>query len=285
MVIKKSQEQRSAGNNSTLYQSDRDIVINHNSNYQEMRQISLDVYKANCLELKDIASKVAYDRATEITDKLLNKIVKISNDFNFASDPDFQYLIYSMQTEFARTGDEYLGDLLTDVITDRSQNKDRDILQITLNESVAVIPKLTRNQINALSIIQIFFHTKFTANNPNDFERKFQKIYNLTKGVESLSESDFLHLQYSGSLSINHLLKKDILREYYEKYKNIWGEDLSVDKFDSFLSENCPNLHKCINLVNKKEMHRCELTSVGMLIGLANLKRIFPDINYKTWIK
>lgn len=52
-------------------------------------------------------------------------------------------MLFSAQKEHARIGDEDLGDLLVQLLVDRTKVRDRNLVQIALNESLEVAPKLT----------------------------------------------------------------------------------------------------------------------------------------------
>lgn len=129
--------------------------------YSEVREVALDVFKANFYELSGIAKDVAKARAEQVTEDFLSKLQKENpNGLGKANDPDFQYALFTVQKEYARTGDKDLGDLLVDLLVDRSKQKQRDILQIVLNESLNTAPKLTDNQLASLAIVFLFRYTQ-----------------------------------------------------------------------------------------------------------------------------
>jgi hypothetical protein len=63
-----------------------------------------------------------------------------------------QYAVFTAQREFARSGDDQLGDILVDILVDRTKEPDRSLLQIVLNESLNVAPKLTADQLAAFCL-------------------------------------------------------------------------------------------------------------------------------------
>lgn len=158
-MLNKDQAQ-SASNNSVAVQAGRDVVIT-GMTYAEVRQVALDVCRANLLELKGIAESVAKERAEEITDNFLTKLqAKNPEGLSKAQDPGFQYDLFTVQREYAKTGDRELGDLLVDLLVDRSKLSQRDILQIVLSESLNTAPKLTEQQLAALAVMFLFKHTQ-----------------------------------------------------------------------------------------------------------------------------
>lgn len=148
---------------STAIQAGGNVTITKTGlTYAEVRDIALDVYRANFYELQGVAKEIAKARAEEITEGFLSKLQKEHPaGFEKANDPDFQYALFTVQKEYARNGDKDLGDLLVDLLVDRSKHEQRDILQIVLNESLITAPKLTENQLAVLAVI---FLSKYTQN-------------------------------------------------------------------------------------------------------------------------
>src|SRR5207244_8541795 len=126
----------------------------------EVRQIALDVFRGNYLSLAGEAVRVARGRAEEVTDAFLRKLQEQNpGGVRQAAEPDFQHAVYTVQKEYARCGDKELGDLLVDLLVDRTKESSRSILQIVLNESLSVAPKLTQAQLAALSLVFLFLYT------------------------------------------------------------------------------------------------------------------------------
>lgn len=157
----KNQEQNVA-EGSTAIQAGGNVTITKTGlTYAEVRDIALDVYRANFYELAGVAKEIAKARAEEITEGFITKLQKEHpSGLEKANDPDFQYALFTVQKEYARNGDKELGDLLVDLLVDRSKHEQRDILQIVLNESLSTAPKLTENQLAVLAVIFLFKYTQ-----------------------------------------------------------------------------------------------------------------------------
>jgi len=161
-MLSKDQNQN-VGDGATAYQASGNLsVVNVGITYSEARQIALDVAQTTFHELSGAARELAGSRVEEITDQV---IAKLANDYpeglQKAKDPDFQYALYSVQKEYARNGDEDLGELLVDLLVDLSKQDQRNILQIVLNESLTTAPKLTESYLATLSVL---FLLKYTQN-------------------------------------------------------------------------------------------------------------------------
>ncbi len=158
-MLNKEQEQNVTGG-STAIQAGRDVTI-LGLTYAEVRDVALDVFQANFYKLAGLAKETAQARAEEITEEFLSKLQKeYPSGLEKAHDPDFQYALFTVQKEFARNGDKDLGDLLVDLLVDRSKHEQRDILQIVLNESLGTASKLTESQLSVLAVIFLFKYTQ-----------------------------------------------------------------------------------------------------------------------------
>jgi hypothetical protein len=164
----------------------------------------LDVAKATFFELTGAAKETASLRVEEITDQVIKKLEKdLPAGLQRAMDPDFQYALYTVQKEYARNGDKDLGDLLVDLLVDRSKQDQRNILQIVLNESLVVAPKLTDSHLAALAVIFLFKYTQnFDVGDHKTLGSYLDK--HLSPFVSKLSKglAGFQHLQFSGCGSI-----------------------------------------------------------------------------------
>ncbi len=203
-MLNKDQSQ-DVGNGATAIQAGGNVtVVNAGVTSTEARQIALDVAKATFYELTGAAKEIASVRVEEITDQVIKKLEKdFPAGLQKAKDPDFQYALYTVQKEYARNGDKDLGDLLVDLLVDRSKQDQRDILQIVLNESLATAPKLTDTHLAALAVIFLFKYTQnFGIGNHQMFGDYLDK--HLLPFVSKLSKNHagYQHLQFSGCGSI-----------------------------------------------------------------------------------
>jgi hypothetical protein len=107
MISDKVQKQQ-GGDSSTNLQG-KSIVIHQGISYSDAKEIALDVYRANFLQLSQDAAELARDRAEELTDNFLVKL-KEENEAAVSemSTPGMQAAIYEAQKQYAKTGDKNL---------------------------------------------------------------------------------------------------------------------------------------------------------------------------------
>jgi hypothetical protein len=350
-MLNKEQAQ-AVGGGSTAVQAGGNIVITQvGLSYTEVRDVALDVFRSNFYQLAGPAMETAKARATEITEDFLKKLqAEHPEGFKKGQDPDFQDALFTIQKEYAKTGDKDLGDLLVDLLVDRSKQDQRDILQIVLNESLATAPKLTEAQLSALSIIFFFRYTQ-----PLGIESHDSLAKHFDRHVLPFSErlvtnpSCYRHLEFAscGSVQMNEISLEHALAQTYQglflkgfeaseietrgvtigmdgrffipclnnsaKFQvrainrnaleqNIDANAISADDKAKILAlfdvekmshaeirETCiklrPYMGKVFDTWSGSSMKSFTLTSVGMAIGHANIKRLIGEFaSLSIWI-
>jgi hypothetical protein len=216
-MLNKDQKQE-LGEGATAIQAGRDIHVGVTAT--EARNIALDVAKATFYELSGSARVTASDRVEVITDKVIQKLERdFPAGLQKAQDPDFQYALLTVQKEYARSGDDDLGDLLVDLLVDRSKQDDRDILQIVLNESLATAPKLTDTQLSCLAIIFLFRYTQNQGvGNHAMLGEYFDKNVLPFSGRLVKNNASYQHLEFTGcsSIQMGEISIEDILGQSHQ---------------------------------------------------------------------
>ena len=127
----KDQNQQVSDSGTAIQAGGSVTLINTGLSYSDVREVALDVFRANFFELSGIAKDTARARAEQVTEEFLSKLEKENpNGLGKANDPDFQYALFTVQREYARTGDKDLGDLLVDLLVDRSKQEQLSLIHI-----------------------------------------------------------------------------------------------------------------------------------------------------------
>lgn len=193
-------QKQSAERDATAIQAGRDVIVYGGMSYNDVKSVALEVFEANFYKMAGLAQQTAGQRAEEITEEFLKKLQKEHPEgFAQANDPGFQHALYTVQKEHARTGDKDLGDLLVDLLVDRSKQKQRDILQIVLGESLNTAPKLTEGQLAALAIMFVFRHTQnHGVNNIQRLGEYFDKFIKPFANKIKENMAWYQHLEFTG---------------------------------------------------------------------------------------
>ncbi len=155
-----SKQEQTSGDNSYNIQA-RDVSIG--ISYSDAKLIAEDVFNANFYKLAGVAQETARKRADELLNNFLKGVSQQRPEaLEGMSDPDLQFAVFTAQREYARSGDKELGDVLVDILIDRAGQSERSLLQIVLNESLTIAPKLTAEQFDVLSLIFLLRYTRKT---------------------------------------------------------------------------------------------------------------------------
>ena len=190
-------QKQKGGDNSQNIQVNGNVTIG--ISYDEARQIALDVFNANCQTMMSEAVQIADTRKNEIVDELIKRLYDEHPELSIRlKDPSIQYSLFSVIKNYVRTGDPDLEEQLLRMLILRMESKDRSLEQIVLDEAIEIVPKLTQDQINILSLvtsaIYINHHDINNLSKLNDFINCQLMIFYPTKR----SESSYTHLQYTG---------------------------------------------------------------------------------------
>ncbi len=240
--MEKKQIQKS-GDKSQLIQAGGDVHVG--ITYEDARQIALDVFKDNFLKLKGEAIEVAKRRVIELVESFLNKLLKSNpTGLESAKDPDMQYVLFTAQREYARTGDKDLEDLLVDLLVERAGNTERALKQIVLNESISVAPKLLEKQFNVLSLILMIRYT-YDANikSLEEFSKFLKEL--ISPFIDGLTKDDscYQHMEYASCGSIqtveNVLLvsENNLESVFIRTFPGIFCEGIEKSHFRSLIEK------------------------------------------------
>ena len=198
---KKSKQIQKSGDSSVNIQVGQ---ITAGLTYEDTKTMLLDLFKSNFYQLAGIAEDTAKKRAEEITNQFLDELMKKNpKGLNSAREPDLQCALFTVQKEYAKSGDKDLGSILVDILVDRTKELNRNIKQIVLNESLETAPKLTKSQYSALSVIFILKYTKYTRMiNLDEFTKYIDHV--ISPFVSDLVKNDtcYQHLEYAGAGTI-----------------------------------------------------------------------------------
>lgn len=231
-MINKSDQKQNAGDNSTNLQGQQ-VIVNQGISYSDAKEIANDVFKANFIALKQEAAIIAQERAEEVTDKVMAQISKRHPEsINQFETPALQDALFTVQKQYAISGDKDLGDLLVDILVDRAASPKRNMVQIVLDESLGIAPKLTIEQFDTLTLNFLLISTRrLDVGNYEELLAHFRR--RIVPFVENLSEkhSDYTHAEYLGCGHVragNYGQLEGNLRKTYKAFfsKGFTEEDL-----------------------------------------------------------
>lgn len=170
----------------------------------EARQIAIDVFKANFYTFSEKAAKKALERAEELTDEFIAKFyVKIPELESKLQEPSVQSSMFNTQKEYAKSGDSELKEQLLNILIERINSEERSLKQIVLDEVLTILPKLTKEQINVMTLIfsAVYINHNTIVNIPTFIEFIENRILVFYPNTPP-SYSFYTHLQFTGCCTI-----------------------------------------------------------------------------------
>ncbi|GAA1698879.1 hypothetical protein GCM10009808_15480 [Microbacterium sediminicola] len=186
--------------NSTNYQAGNDIHV-HGLSLQEARTVAIDVFRANARELAGIAQAVAAQRAEELTSAYLSKLESDRPErVNELATPDMQNMLFEAQKEYARSGEEDLREALVDLLSARSEESERNLRTLALNEAIISAPKLTEQQRRAIAwIFYLRYSRSLDVQTPEGLYGEIRPVVDALGVNVPRSSADYQHIEYVGA--------------------------------------------------------------------------------------
>ena len=146
-----------------------------------------------------------------------------------------------------------------------------------MSEAIKVVPRLTPEQIGFLTLALFLTSTKVTsATSLKDIDPLAIAVLQTSKHSFGLSDSQKSHLEFAGCASILQLLSNSaytIWKANYDFLKDIPDEELKKT-----IEKDFPALHQLAKAFDDNKLGQISLTSVGKVIGLANLSKRVPGL-------
>lgn len=227
------------GEKSTNLQG-QNVNVYNGISYSDARDIALDVFKSNFLELSQNAATLAKERAEHLVDEFLKKMEQTKAEkIDRIQDPDMQYALFSAQKEYARSGEKDMEDMLVSILMERIEENTQSLKKIVLNEALEIVPKLTDQQLDILTIIFLIQDTRnHNVNNKESLKNYIETYFvpftkNLTK-----EKSCYKHLEYSGCCGTIGIAQDNLSQFFLNNYKGVFSKGFTEDDFNAITKGN-----------------------------------------------
>lgn len=233
MMLDKNQEQH-VDQQGTAIQAGGSVSVTYNGlTRAEAKEVFNELFELNYYKLTGAAQATAKGRGEEINEKFIEKLQNENPaGLQQYADPDFQDALFTVQKEYAKAGDKDLGDILVDLLVDRSKQAERNILQIVLNESLHTAPKLTHDQLTVLSLVFLLRNVTSNAGNHqllHDHLAKYVQYF--AKNIVA-STSCFQHLVFTGcgTISMGQITLEEIFQRTHTGLFNKGCDSKRIDE-------------------------------------------------------
>ena len=151
-----SGQKQNATEGSTAIQAMGNVNVNNGLSPAQMVEI-LSALSGHVETLGNVARAQIEDRLRKFEAGILERFAADSMTRSDAfREPDFLAATLDAQKAFARSGDEGLREVLTDLVAQRSKIAERSRLSLTLNDAIAKVGSIPESDLNALSMIFAF---------------------------------------------------------------------------------------------------------------------------------
>lgn len=281
-MTSKSNQKQGSGNNSTNLQGQQ-IIVNQGISYLDAKGIANDVFKANFIELKQEAATIAQERAEEVTEKIISQLSeRHPESINEFETPALQEALFTVQKQYAISGDEDLGDLLVDILVDRASEPKRNMVQIVLDESLGIAPKLTLEQLDTLTLIFLLISTRrLDIENYEGLIAHFRK--RIVPFISKLSNknSDYTHIEYLGCGHVRAGNYGQLEKNLRETYKAFFSNGFSQDELKEKIGEGVNLKGLIIQCLHEKEKLQIGVFDDNILEEVADKNGLDKEIKEK----
>lgn len=157
------------------------------------------------------------------------------------------------------------------------------MLSLTCGEATNIVPKLNTEHISFLTFHQMMYnvfnlaYTKYA-----EFENWGQLIMKVSNNIFELSDINIKYLEYLGVLSKDYAVKNQFYKGTLKTYPFL--KDVAYDVMDNEFKVNAPTFYNLIKSCENNCLSQIQLTPIGQLIALVNIKTVILTLDYKVWI-
>ena len=265
------------GNGSVGIQADRDVTVNVGLAVAEVKKLTEFFLKENFPQLRKDAMDVAHDNVQRFLSIFEAQLAQRLGDVDIGKfrDPDVQFSLNEVVLETAKRGDEANIDLLVTLVLERVVKGSGDLLSLACSDAVKVVPRLTRAQIDFLSVAMFFKHMtipQFKA--ITDYEKSASMAHPIVKTALDVSGWDLQYLESQRCLVHLHIGGGTVYNELKSKYPEL--KDVSSEQIEKDIKEKTSFFKDFVEVHEKHRMNFLRLTLVGQLVAAVNMNRYLP---------
>ena len=252
------------------------------SQIKEIVQELLDVVYNPTVKL--IVSEYMLQNMKQFSESLLNIIDSETLSNKIIKNPDLAFIIDKTIKIVGEKGNRLDLDVLLKLLIERINSNENSLITIVTEQAIEKADKITQKHIALLTIIQIMQNIKYTKESLNDLAATFKEFIPLIKESFDISNSNKKYLSSLGLVEINLLEGDNTYDKFYDTYQSLLP-NLEKENFTKEIEKKYSDIYLTLTTYKKNSLYQMHPTTVGEMIALANLKKIYKDIDMKTWIK
>jgi len=267
----KVKQKGNTGDHSTIVQVSGDL--NTGLNYEEVCKVFLDLFELNFPKIQEIAAKTAYKRVNDYLESLFDllKNNKDRIDSKKFIDPAVQFEMQSIIINVAKRGENSNKDLLNEVLINLVNKECSDIIEMISGETLKIIPFLNKKHLAYLSLVTLARDVQYPSNDLIKLNKSIEDV-----GPEIISaldneRTDLFYLTSIGAIEKLETYKLNFAPDYILNFPEFRGKRINkIIKI--LLKRELKSLIAFIDIINKTDVGYFKNTTMGMLIGMLNIK-------------
>jgi hypothetical protein len=183
------------------------------------------------------AHAIVEARCAQLHDAVLEEFArrdKAANPEAF-KDPDYQYVLRSAQTSFARSGDEALKIELVRLLAERSVRPTRARISHILNQAIEVAGNLTREEYAALGVAFLILHVSMRVSSPEILIDRLRLLLEPLVGDLPEDKSAYEYLEAMRCVAINRVGVIDLLMIMHEAHGGSFSDGFTEEDLRTIL--------------------------------------------------
>lgn len=272
-------QKQKVGENSTAIQAGGNVYIG--LQYTDVKEIFYDLFQNNYPTLVKSAADEARKNVDECFAKLESRLIAEKENINVEKfgESNTQFLLNDTIQICARKGTKIDIDSLLDVFTLTLCKDTSPILELVSEQVLSVLPRLTKEYIDVMTIIHIVTKVKFDISRIDGIYKKLINVIDLNK---QLSQDVGLYLDSIGLVS-----KTSGQFLPYEVFSNIYPMILnSGESIKEKVKSDYSYVYQVYEYFLSQKLDCLIPTPTGMLVALMYMKKMgLGDFDYNIWIK
>lgn len=230
-------QKQNAGDGSIVVQAGGHVSLTTGLSATEVRQIAIDVMKANFIEAQGIAKQLVEDRFQLLADAFIEKMADSDSRAEKLQNPDMQYSLAVAGQTYARHGDNNHLEMLADLLVQKVNSDDRSLESVVISEAISTVGRLTALQIEALAAAYALHHMKKGSVNSHERLAKLLRAYLVPlKPGMSVSPTDVAYLVYTGCIQDDYIIPS-FGAIFRDKFPSLFQKDLTEEQVSTIPPE------------------------------------------------
>ncbi len=260
------------GDGAVGIQAERDVTVNVGLTMAEVEKLTQLFLKENFPQLRQDAMEAAQSNVAQLLSEfefqLAQRFAQVET--GKFGDPDVQYTLNEAVIETAKRGGDANIDLLVTLVLERVTKGTGDLLSLACSDAVRVVPRLTRPQIDFLSLALFFKHMSipnFTA--ITDYEKSAQLAHSIVGPASLVSGWHQQYLESQRCLVHLHIGGGEVYRELKSKYPAL--KDVPPEQIKKDIMKKTTYFKEFVKVYEDHRMNFLRLTLVGQLVAAVNM--------------